>query len=108
MTSNVGGIDRIVRIVAGIILIALVFVGPQTPWCWLGIVPLATGLLGWCRSFRNLELPAQDLSGALATAASVGQKSRRGSKTETRSSFFRYAVRRAVLLTAGWPVWSIA
>jgi hypothetical protein len=51
MTSNVGGIDRIVRIVAGIILIALVFVGPQTPWGWLGIVPLATGLLGWCPAY---------------------------------------------------------
>jgi hypothetical protein len=48
MTANVGGIDRILRIVAGIVLIALVFVGPQTPWGWIGIIPLATGLLGWC------------------------------------------------------------
>jgi len=51
MTSNVGGIDRILRIVAGIVLIALVFVGPQTPWGWIGIVPLATGLLGWCPAY---------------------------------------------------------
>ena len=48
MTSNVGGIDRILRIVLGLVLIALVFVGPQTAWGWIGIVPLATGLLGWC------------------------------------------------------------
>lgn len=48
MTSNVGGIDRGLRILVGLILIALVFVGPKTNWGWLGLVPLATGLLGWC------------------------------------------------------------
>jgi hypothetical protein len=51
MTSNVGGIDRILRIVIGLGLIALVFVGPQTPWGWIGIVPLATGLIGWCPAY---------------------------------------------------------
>ncbi len=51
MTSNVGGIDRILRIVAGIVLIALVFVGPQTPWGWIGVIPLATGLIGWCPAY---------------------------------------------------------
>jgi hypothetical protein len=51
MTSNVGGVDRIARIVAGIVLIALVFVGPQTPWGWIGVIPLATGLLGWCPAY---------------------------------------------------------
>ena len=48
MTSNVGSVERIVRIVAGLILLALVFVGPQTPWGWVGVVPLLTGLIGWC------------------------------------------------------------
>ncbi len=48
MTQNVGGIDRVLRIIVGLALIALVFVGPQTPWGWIGIVPLATGLIGWC------------------------------------------------------------
>ncbi len=51
MTSNVGGIDRILRIVAGLVLIALVFVGPQTVWGWIGIVPLATGIIGWCPAY---------------------------------------------------------
>jgi len=46
--TNVGGIDRILRIVVGLVLIALVFVGPKTPWGWLGIVPLATGFLRTC------------------------------------------------------------
>ena len=48
MTSNVGGIDRILRAIVGLGLISLVFVGPQTPWGWLGLLPLATAVLGWC------------------------------------------------------------
>jgi len=46
--TNVGGIDRGLRIVVGLVLIALVFVGPKTPWGWLGIIPLATGFLRTC------------------------------------------------------------
>ncbi len=48
MTRNVGGIDRILRIIVGLALISIVFVGPQTPWGWIGILPLATALIGWC------------------------------------------------------------
>lgn len=51
MTKNVGGIDRILRIVVGIVLIALVFVGPQSPWGWIGVIPLATALIGWCPAY---------------------------------------------------------
>jgi Protein of unknown function (DUF2892) len=46
--TNVGGIDRTLRIVLGVVLIALVFVGPKTLWGWLGIIPLATGFLSTC------------------------------------------------------------
>lgn len=46
--TNVGSLDRILRVVVGVILIALVFVGPKTPWGWIGIVPLVTGLLKTC------------------------------------------------------------
>ena len=45
---NVGGLDRKVRIAAGVALLALVFVGPQTPWGLIGIVPLVTGVVGFC------------------------------------------------------------
>jgi O-antigen ligase len=48
MKSNVGGIDRTVRIVVGLSLIALVATGTVGVWGWLGVVPLATGLMGWC------------------------------------------------------------
>ncbi|MCB1874505.1 MAG: DUF2892 domain-containing protein [Chromatiales bacterium] len=51
MKPNVGSIDRVIRIVLGLGLISLVFVGPQTPWGWIGIVPLATALIGWCPAY---------------------------------------------------------
>ncbi len=56
MQKNVGGIDRILRIVVGIVLIALVFVGPQTPWGWIGVVPLGTALIGWCPAYLPFGL----------------------------------------------------
>jgi hypothetical protein len=51
MTSNVGSIDKTLRIVVGLVLVSLVFVGPQTPWGWIGLVPLATALVGWCPAY---------------------------------------------------------
>lgn len=51
MKVNEGSIDRVVRIVAGLVLISLVFIGPQSPWGWIGILPLATGLIGWCPAY---------------------------------------------------------
>jgi len=51
MKINEGSIDRIIRIVAGLVLISLVFIGPQSPWGWIGVVPLATGLIGWCPAY---------------------------------------------------------
>lgn len=54
--TNVGNVDRILRIVVGLVLIALVFVGPQTPWGWLGIIPLATGVLRTCPAYSLLGI----------------------------------------------------
>ncbi|MFT4096555.1 MAG: DUF2892 domain-containing protein [Rhodoblastus sp.] len=56
MTANVGGLDRILRIVVGLALIALVFVGPQTPWGWIGVIPLVTGLFRFCPAYTLLGL----------------------------------------------------
>lgn len=56
MTSNVGGIDRILRIVVGLILIGLTLTGNIGLWGWLGIVPLATGAIGWCALYPLLGL----------------------------------------------------
>ena len=46
--TNEGTLDRVFRALLGIGLISIVFVGPQTPWGWLGVMPLATALVGWC------------------------------------------------------------
>ncbi|MGA9031097.1 MAG: DUF2892 domain-containing protein [Sulfuricaulis sp.] len=51
MNCNVGGVDRVLRVVVGIGLLSLVFVGPQTAWGWIGAVPLLTGLLGFCPAY---------------------------------------------------------
>ena len=51
MQTNIGTIDRTLRIVAGLALIAIVFVGPQTALGWIGVIPLATALTGWCPAY---------------------------------------------------------
>lgn len=56
MTSNVGGIDRILRIVLGVVLVALAATGTVGAWGWVGLVPLATGLIGWCPPYRLLGI----------------------------------------------------
>lgn len=48
MKLNVGGIDRILRIVIGLVLVGLAATGTVGWWGWLGIIPLATGAIGWC------------------------------------------------------------
>lgn len=48
MKSNVGGIDRILRIAIGLILVGMAATGTLGVWAWIGVVPLATGALGWC------------------------------------------------------------
>lgn len=53
---NEGAIDRVLRIIVGLAVISLVFVGPQTAWGWLGVVPLATGLIGWCPAYALLGI----------------------------------------------------
>ncbi|AYH42757.1 DUF2892 domain-containing protein [Azoarcus sp. DN11] len=56
MSANVGGIDKTLRIVAGLILIVLAIMGIGTPWTWIGVVPLATGLMGWCPAYSLFGL----------------------------------------------------
>lgn len=56
MTKNVGNVDRAIRGLLGIGLIALVFVGPQTPWGWIGLIPLGTALIGWCPPYAMLGI----------------------------------------------------
>lgn len=56
MLKNIGTIDRSARTIVGIGLLALVFVGPQTPWGWIGIIPLATAMMANCPAYSLLGL----------------------------------------------------
>ena len=56
MKQNVHNIERVIRVLVGLGLISLVFVGPQTPWGWVGLVPLSTGIIGWCPPYALLGI----------------------------------------------------
>ncbi|BCB26024.1 membrane protein [Sulfurimicrobium lacus] len=56
MKANVGGIDKLLRIVAGAALIGLTLSGVIGMWGWIGVIPLATGLMGWCPFYPLLGL----------------------------------------------------
>ncbi|MDN3542837.1 MAG: DUF2892 domain-containing protein [Roseateles asaccharophilus] len=56
MKSNVGGIDRILRIVVGVALIAAAATGTLGPWAYLGVVPLLTGVLRFCPAYPLLGM----------------------------------------------------
>jgi hypothetical protein len=56
MKSNVGGLDRIARIVVGVVLIALAVTNVIGWWGWLGLIPLITGLVGFCPLYPMLGL----------------------------------------------------
>jgi hypothetical protein len=51
MAMNVGKIDKVVRILGGIALIASALTGYFTPWGWIGVVPLVTAMIGWCPAY---------------------------------------------------------
>ena len=62
--SNVGTLDRTIRVLVGLGLLALVFLGPQTPWGWIGVVPLVTGLVGFCPAYKLVGLRTCPLGSA--------------------------------------------
>jgi hypothetical protein len=80
MKTNVGGIDKILRIVVGLALIALAALGSIGAWGWIGIVPLLTGLFGVCPAYSLLGMntcPAQEEPLNLATARRRAPAARR-------------------------------
>ena len=56
MNTNVGGIDRILRIVVGAALLGTAVAGIGLPWTWIGVVPLATGLFKFCPFYPLMGL----------------------------------------------------
>jgi len=56
MKRNVGTLDRILRIVVGLGLLSMLFIGPKTLWGLVGLVPLGSALIGFCPLYRMLGL----------------------------------------------------
>ena len=54
MKTNEGTLDRALRVLAGLVLIALTLTGTIGVWGWIGVVPIATGLIGWCPAYTLL------------------------------------------------------
>jgi hypothetical protein len=52
LPRNESTTDRVVRVIVGVALLALVFVGPKTAWGYIGLIPLVTGLVGSCPMYR--------------------------------------------------------
>lgn len=56
MPSNEGTIDRILRVAVGAAVLSQAFIGLQTPWAFVGLVPLVTGLAGYCPVYAILGI----------------------------------------------------
>ena len=56
MTKNIHPVERAVRVGGGLVLVSLAFIGPANPWFLLGLVPVATGLMGWCPPYAMLGI----------------------------------------------------
>lgn len=56
MQRNVGDVERVVRVVAGLGILSLVFIGPRSLWGLAGLVPVFTGLTGWCPPYQLLGI----------------------------------------------------
>ena len=56
MQMNEGAVDRAIRVIVGLAIVSLVFIGPKTPWAWFGLVPLLTGVIGFCPAYALFGL----------------------------------------------------
>ncbi|MCB0391457.1 MAG: DUF2892 domain-containing protein [Bdellovibrionales bacterium] len=56
MQKNAGKIDRVLRVILGLAVLASAFIGPQTVWGYVGIIPLVTGLIGFCPLYKVIGI----------------------------------------------------
>jgi hypothetical protein len=54
MQQNIGSIDKVIRILVGLALLSLVFIGPQTAWGWIGVPVILIALFGFCPLYKTL------------------------------------------------------
>ena len=56
MKKNIHPIERALRVIVGLALISMAFIGPKSPWFFLGIIPVITGFIGWCPPYAILGM----------------------------------------------------
>jgi len=56
MIKNIGTPERVIRAIVGIGILCLAFVGPKTPWAYLGVIPFLTGIVGFCPPYALLGI----------------------------------------------------
>lgn len=56
MKANEGTMDRVIRVIAGLGILSLAFIGPKTPWAYAGIIFIVTGLVGFCPIYTLLGI----------------------------------------------------
>ncbi len=56
MLKNVGAVDRMIRLIVGIVLVVLVFVGPKTNWGWIGLIFIITAIVGFCPLYLPFKI----------------------------------------------------
>lgn len=69
LPTNEHHIERAIRVVLGLFLLAIVFVGPKTPFGWIGVLPLVTGLIGSCPAYTLFGFSTCKTSDKQATAS---------------------------------------
>ncbi len=55
LTKNIGTFDRVLRIIVGLVLLSLVFIGPQTPWGYIGLILIVTAFINFCPIYSILR-----------------------------------------------------
>ena len=61
LPQNIGATDRVLRVALGLLVLSLAFVGPQSAWGYLGLIPLATGLIGSCPFYTAFGLSTRPM-----------------------------------------------
>ena len=64
MRYNIGSVERLTRVVVGLGILMVVFVGPASPWGYLGLIPIFTGLFGWCPILALFHASTCDKTGS--------------------------------------------
>ena len=71
MKKNIGGIDKSIRILVGVALIVWAVAGGPI-WAWIGVLPLFTGLIGWCPAYLPFGLSSCKSGGGCGNGGSCG------------------------------------